>query len=83
MCKILNYEITSDGKQTLKYVGGYLVMRALKKFPMHQHVINCLKSNRIPEKSNLIKIQEKIFESLLHIDEKFSSILYDLYIKLS
>ena len=30
-----NYKITSDEKQILQYIGGYLVMRALKKFAMY------------------------------------------------
>ena len=39
-------------------------MHAKQKSPMHQHVINSLKSKCIPEKSNLIKILEKIVSHL-------------------
>ena len=47
-----NCEITLNEKNfTVVYIGGYLVKYAPQKFPMHQHIINHLKSECLPEKS--------------------------------
>ena len=74
----VNNEITSNEKQILhyRYIDGYLVMRALKKFLMHQHAINHLKSECIPEKFGLIKMQEKNCEFLSYPNKKLLTILY-------
>ena len=50
---------TSDEKQILQFIGGHLVMSALKKFPMHQRLLNHFKSGCIHEESNLNKMPEK------------------------
>ena len=71
--------IDRDEKKILEYIGGYLIMKAVKKYSMHTSFLSKLQNQEGNPSTNLIKLPEKNSGALCIPMDSFRY-FFDLYL---
>ena len=71
--------IDRDEKEILEYIGGYLIMKAVKKYSMHTSFLSKLQNQEGNPSTNLINLPEKNCGALCIPDGHFLDILIYIY----